>query len=265
MRFTRRLEATALGLVALLMPLSAAAQVAVAPAAAIEDTPESPDQDQPPTPAQQKYESSVTEFTVEDEQRWRLEPRCERADMRALLGLGVGLAVQGGGMFLTLLIGGLAGMATHDHSDGSESYFWDEDRKIVIIGSVYLGLSTIIGSTAFKIVTKSGQCWKASWGGIFLGGLLGAGSAWGAGFAYLQSGSENRGLAILTLVALPIVLPALGELFGYLASREPTEVLKNEASRSNPVSYTPPSPTVIIAQDGSGRALPGISFGQLRF
>ena len=117
------------------------------------------------------------------------------------------------------------------------TFFWDSDKKLAIVGGVYLGLGTLIGSAVFKIVLRSAQCWVAPWAPIFLGGLVGAAAAWGAGFAYMKSDTDNRFGSNADRVAHRDALCAiLGQVFLTRGADHWHEVLNKAGVPAGPIN-----------------------------
>ena len=185
--------------------------------------------------------------------------------MRQLGVFGIGMAVHGGSTYLAAMIMMLAEAS---------------DTGLIVGGAFTLGVTPFISAAAAKGIGGR-RCYAVDYGPLLAGSMSGAALAYGAGLAYVLSGSDNGFWMATSLFVLPGLLPAVGVAIAYSAARERRPCAGAPAKRSRSrrrsrkwrgwrwaragVALEPPSPTTIVAWDGSGAMAPGISLGRLRF
>jgi len=180
----------------------------------------------------------------------------------AVLGIGAGIHAASLLIFGYVLYWAILGEVVLDFSEGGD----DHDRlsgeqKFDLATGIYLGLGSIAG-TIGTTIQGSSRCWKIKWPFMFLGAALGSAAAFFPAWAYVRNDSESVGLGVLVFVVSPIVIPAVMEMFAFLIFRRPR--YGDAPPTESPVSYFPPSPTVIAGLDGRSVA-PALSLGMLRF
>ncbi len=159
---------------------------------------------------------------------------------------------------------------SHDDDDDydSEKEMADKKKRLVMItGSIFMGVNTIVGSILTSDVGTD-SCWRVSIFPMFAGYTVGSVGSMLALWGYMNGDKRgNKGLGFLTFAVVPIFLPAITETLAYLLFREKKF---QRGKRRSPkrarksYKYSPPSLTMMSSHDGR-RKVVGLSFGQVSF
>ncbi len=192
--------------------------------------------------------------------------------------VGISIAMHGVGaaaFMVSLIAWGVHAFASVDwggHGDDEDDE--DDSVDIVTIELIVVPVTSgamLFGSSAVANRIGNSALWTRSrYLPIFLGGLIG----WGVntGLMFILSATDSYGAFMAVAPIGAILLPPLGEMLGYIASRRPVEIrptrIKGTDVRHRQTSlkaqWIPPMPT-LLPVSGRSHPTPGLLLGGLRF
>ncbi|MCP4680684.1 MAG: hypothetical protein GY854_35425 [Deltaproteobacteria bacterium] len=189
--------------------------------------------------------------------------------------MGISFAFHGGGSVafgLSLIARAIASIDWGGHGDDDE----EENDSSDVFEYSLIALPVISGAMIFPasaVATYIGNrvLWtRTRYLPVLLGGVIGWGLNTGLMFGLATTGSERAFLSVAIISTA--VLPTMGEMLGYMASRTPVEVgpmrIKEPESRRQQsrleTQWIPPMPTLLPAP-GQSYPTPGLLLGGARF